>query len=222
MYIEELEIGKSLTIQAVIGSDQLEFPITILETLPKKHGIITSAIIKDEKVLSFKAAGILTHLIVSFDENKPHVFYNVDIQILKSDDGGYCYFISTPAVSKEFNRRSAFRCYVGLRASVQVGSHTTTINTTIKDISSTGFSFIVSPETKEFKTGSIAHIVLTDYLKETHENFKFPLSGIIVRSYKMENGNTVYGCRLNAKVIGLDRYILVKQRLRLNKSRQTH
>lgn len=222
MYIEELEVGRTLTIQAVIGSDQLEFPVTILESLPKKHGIITSAILKDEKVLSFKAAGILTHLIVAFDENKPHVFYNVDIQILKSDDGNFCYFITTPAISKEFNRRGAFRCYVGLRASVQIGSNTTSMNTTIKDVSSTGFSFILPAEAKEFKTGSIAHIVLTDYLKETGENFKFPISGIIVRSYKMENGNTVYGCKLNAKVIGLDRYILVKQRLRLNKSRQMH
>lgn len=222
MHIEELEVGRSLTIQVVIGAEQLEFPLTVLEVVPKKHGIFTTAILRDEKVLSFKAAGILTHLIVAFNENKPHVFYNVTIQTLKSDDGNYCYFISTPAPSKEFNRRGAFRCYVGLRGSVQVGVGTTGLDTTIKDVSATGFSFVLPATAKAIKAGSIAHIVLADYLKETGENFKFPLTGIVVRSYKMENGNVVYGCKLNAKVIGLDRYILVKERLRLNKSRQMH
>ncbi len=222
MYIQELEADKKLTLQVVIGSEQLEFAVTVLESVPKKHGIFTTAVMKDDKVLSFKAAGILTHLLVAFDEKKPHIFYNIAIQTLKSDDGSYCYFISTPAPSKEFNRRGAFRCFVGLRGSVQIGVGNSALDTVIKDVSSTGFSFVMPSSAKEFSSGGIAHILLTDYVKETGENFKFPLTGIIVRSYKMENGNMVYGCKLNAKVIGLDRYVLLKERLRLNKSRQVH
>lgn len=222
MRIEELEIGQNVTLQVMIGAEQLEFPISVMESAPKKHGIFTSAIMKDDKVLSFKAPGIFTHLIVSFTETKPHIFDNVEIQTLKSNDGSYCYFISTNDPSKEFNRRGAFRCYLGLPGTVQVGVGTTGIDTTIKDISTTGFSFVLPASAKEIQRGSIAHVVLSDYMKETGDSFKFPLTGITVRSYKMDNGNVVYGCKLNAKVMGLDKYITMKERLRLNKSRQMH
>ncbi|MBQ7954683.1 MAG: PilZ domain-containing protein [Lachnospiraceae bacterium] len=222
MRIEELVMGQKLTLQIVINSEQLEFPLTIMEVVPKKHGIYTNAIMKDEKVLSFKASGILTHLIVAFDDAKPHIFYNVTVQTLKSDSGNFCYFISTLGPSKEFNRRGAFRCFLGLYSSVQIGVNNTALDTTIKDVSVTGFSFILPATAREFKPGAIAHVVLTDYIQERNENYTFHLTGIIVRNYKLENGSTVYGCKLNAKVIGLDRYITIKERLQLNKSRKSH
>lgn len=222
MYIEDIEVGHKITIQVIINNEQLEFPLTVLEVVPKKHAVYTSAIMKNDKVLSFKAAGILTHLIIAHEDQKPHIFYNVVIQTLKSDDGGYCYYISTPAPSKEFNRRGAFRCFLGLRTSVQVGVNNTPMDTVMKDVSATGFSFVLPASAKEFAAGGIAHILLNDYIQSTGETFTFPLTGIIVRSYKMENGNVVYGCRLNGKVVGLDKYISKKERLQLNRSRQSH
>jgi len=221
MYIEDIEVGHKITIQVVINNEQLEFALTVLEVVPKKHGIYTSAIMKNDKVLSFKASGILTHLIIAHEDQKPHIFYNVTIQTLKSDDGSYCYYISTPAPSREFNRRGAFRCFLGLRTVVQIGVNNTAMDTTMKDVSATGFSFVLPPSAKEFAAGGIAHILLNDYIKETNESFTFPLTGIIVRNYKLENGCVVYGCKLNGKVVGLDKYISKKERLQLNRSRQS-
>lgn len=219
MLIEELTAGQNISIQVIMNAEQMEFPTTVIDPVPKRHGIYASPIMRGDKVVSFRGKGILTHLIVTFPDTKPQIFYNVIIQTMKSEDGSFSYLISTLSPSMAYNRRNAFRCFLGISSSVQVGMNNTAVDAVIRDVSLTGFSFVISSDEKQYADGSAVHILLNDHIDEKQENFSFHLFGIIVRSLELENNKTMYGCKLTNKIHGLERYIMLKERLRLNKSR---
>ena len=217
MRIEELAPEQSITFLVITGGKQLEFPSTVLESLPRKHMILAMPIMKGDKIISLSSNSLIVHLIATFPEQKPMVFQNVTVQSVKREDDSLCYAITCAEESKELNRRGAFRCFLGIESHIRVGNNKAAIPVTLKDISVTGFSFTIS-STREYAEKDKVHAVLNDYIEESGNRYSFQLYGTIVRHVPLENGMTVYGCQLNGKVVGLDRYIMEKERMRLRKS----
>lgn len=217
MQIEDLAPEQPITLLVVAGDQQLEFSSTILEVLSRKHTVLATPVTKDDKVIAFNGKGILIHLIVTFPDEKPHIFQNVTIRTVKRKDDSLCYTITTIAESKVYNRRGAFRCYIGIDTHVRIGANRGAVDAILKDISMTGFSFTTSCE-KEYAENDMVHAVINDYIEETCHSYSFHLFGTIVRHYPLENGYMVYGCKFNTKVSGLERYIMEKERIRLQKS----
>ena len=56
---------------------------------------------------------------------------------------------------------------------------------------------------------------MNDYVEETAERFSFNLYGLIVRSYELDPHRTVYGCKLNNPIPGLEKYLMTKERIRM-------
>ena len=220
MRIEELEANQAIKLLVNAGNQQLEFPSTVLEAFPRKHLILTSPIMKDDKIISFSGKGIQTHVVVFFPDQKPIVFQNVTIQTTRDRNDALCYMITSLLDSREFNRRGAFRCYIGIDTHVRIGSHKGALEAIIKDVSSSGFAFALRGE-KELEIGESVHAVLNDYIEETAKSYSFHLIGNIVRSYEMENKMTVYGCQLTTKIVGLDTYLVEKERIRLQRNRNS-
>lgn len=218
MRIEDLANGQPITLLIVAKNQKLEFSSTVLDSIPRKHTILATPIMKEGKVISFYGNGILVHLLVPFPEQKPHVFRNVIVNTIKMKDDSFCYAISTVSESVEYNRRGAFRCFVGIDTSVRIGSYHSSIPVTIKDVSASGFSFTTSYELK-YDQNDVVHAVLNDQINETSTKYSFHLLGSIVRRFKMDNGVFVYGCKYTTRVAGIDRYIAEKERVRLQKSR---
>ena len=218
MRIEELIPEQSITFLVLIGNQQLEFSTKVLESIPNKRMILAAPIIKDNKIITFRVKGILIHLIVQYPDQKPLVFQNVTVRTARRKDESLCYTITTLAESKEFNRRGAYRCIIGVDTHIRIGSNRSAIEAIIKDISATGFSFTISGE-NNYQDRDRVHAVVNDYIEETAENYSFHLFGSIVRNYSLENGNIVYGCELTQKVVGLERYLMEKERIRLQNSR---
>lgn len=220
MRIEELEVNQAIKILVNAGNQQLEFSSTVLETFPRKHLILASPIMKDDKIISFNGKGIQTHVVVFFPDQKPIVFQNVSIQTTRGRNDELCYIITSLLDSKEFNRRGAFRCYIGIDTHVRIGSHKGALDAIIKDVSSSGFAFALRGE-KELEIGESVHAVLNDYIEETAKSYSFHLIGTVVRSYELENKIIVYGCQLSAKIVGLDSYLVEKERIRLQRNRNS-
>lgn len=216
MRIEEVTPGLSIEIVANFGEEQLMFDSHIEEVYPRKHLVLAAPVLQNDKVISFRAKGLIVDVLVTLEDDKPQLFKNVTISVLKKPDGTFCYNLATAALSKPYNRRRNFRCYVGAASSVQFGPNHRTHEAVIKDISASGFSFVCNNDVS-FDKDQLVHTVLNDYLEELAENFSFHLYGIIVRSYPLDDMRTVYGCRLNKKVSGLDAYIMKKERLRLKR-----
>lgn len=217
MLIEELATGQSIKLQAKIGEEIVEFETTVQEALPRKHMILADIVRKNDKAVSFRGKGLIVDLHVSPSDSAPLVFKNVQIDLRKKQDNSLCYSITTITEAKVLNRRQAFRCYVGVATTVQCGTNRAAFEAVIKDVSNIGFAITTSSE-NEFHENQVLHTVLNDYLEEIAENFSFHLYGIIVRCQDLENGQCVYGCKLNQKVPGLDTYIMKKERLRLRKA----
>lgn len=220
MRIEELEPNQPIKIMVNAGGQQLEFSSTVLEAFPRKHLILASPIMKNDKIVSFNGKGIQTHVVVFYPDQKPIVFLNATIQTTRDRNDALCYMITSLLDSKEFNRRSAFRCYIGIDTHVRIGSHKGSLEAIIKDVSSSGFAFALRGE-KELEIGESVHAVLNDYIEETAKSYSFHLIGNIVRSYEMDNKMVVYGCQLSAKIVGLDTYLVEKERIRLQRNRSS-
>lgn len=217
MLIEELSSGQTVKMQAKIGEETIEFETTVQDSLPRRHTILTDVVRKNDKVITFRGKGLIVDLHVTPPDSAPLVFKNVSVELRKKQDDSLCYAISTITEAKVLNRRQAFRCYVGLASTVQCGTNRAAFDAVIKDISTIGFAITTSSE-NQFHENQVLHTVLNDYLEEIAETYSFQLYGIIVRSQDLENGQCVYGCRLNQKVPGLDTYIMKKERLRLKKT----
>jgi len=217
MKIEEIPAGLDGKLVAKIGNETVELQTTFREAIPKKHMITADPIFRNDKVISFRAKGLVVDVLVNPPESAPLVFKNVTVALMRREDQSLCYAITTIAESKALNRRESFRCFVGIASSVQGGGNKAAYDAVIKDVSTTGFS-VTCDNDVEYHENQVLHVILNDYLDETAENFNFHLYGIIVRCVELENGKRLYGCRLNNKVPGIDQYINKKERLRIKKN----
>ncbi len=221
MQIVDLTSGQPFTFLIVANEQKLEFSSSVIESLPRKHMILATPVIKDNKIINFHGVGFIVHIIVALPDQKPQIFQNVDAYTAKLKDDSLCYFVKSTTESKELNRRGAFRCFIGIDTSARIGTNHSTIEVTIKDVSISGFSFTCSSET-DLQENENVHLVLNDYIEETAKNYSFHLFGTIVRSFQLENGKYVFGCKLISKIVGLDKYIMEKERIRLQRNRRSN
>lgn len=220
MYLDELELGQKLNLLAKIGPENLEFEISVKDVDKASHSIFTDAILKDDRVISFKAKGLLVDLYMYIPDNAPRVFKNVKIKLINGKSGGFEYKISSYAEALSMNRRQNFRIYVGESIVLQCGLNHSTTDAIIKDISSAGVSFTVDESKATMKEGQVVHAVLNDRVEEISKNYSFQIYGLIIRREELENGLVTYGCKLNNHVPGLENYIMVKERIRLKKQKE--
>lgn len=216
MRIEELRPGQELTLFVSVNNNSLVFTSRVQEINPKRHMIFADAVFQNGKPISFRGKGVILNVLAAINDEKPHLFKNVSNTLLRRSDGTLCYSFTTIAESVAYNRRENFRCYVGIETSVQVGTNRAAHEAIIRDVSSNGFAVVCDNDVK-FPAGSLVHVVLNDQIDGFGEKYYFHLYGLVARIQELENGRTVYGCRLNNHVAGLDAYLMKKERNRLKK-----
>ncbi len=217
MRIEDLTADLPITFLVTIDKEFISFETKVQNVYPRKHLVLADAIYYNGKIVSFHGANIQVDVLVQKPAEKPQLFKDVTVTTMRKPDGSLCYNLATDAESKPYNRRQHFRCYVGLPSIVQFGSNKSAQDAIIRDVSLSGFS-VTCPKDVELQEHQIVHALFNDYIDELDEKFSLHLYGLIVRSYELENGNIVYGCRLNSRVSGLDNYIAKKERIRLRKT----
>lgn len=218
MLITELTTGTNIKLIANIQTETMEFDTVIDEVIPNKKIVLAAPVYKEEKLVSFRGKGLIVDVLVTPPDDKPQLFKNVTVNLMKKSDGSYWYNLFTNAASKAQNRRKAFRCYVGVASTVQIGSNHSTEDIVIKDVSITGFAFVCSNEV-DIAMDKVVHTVLNDYIQEIAENFSFHVYGLVVRKEEVDEHRVLYGCKLNSPVKGLDAYIIKKERIRLARER---
>lgn len=214
MRIEELNPQQAITLLVQIGDEEISLETTIQKTIPQKHLALAAPIYHENKVVTFKGNHLIVNVIVIPEDNKLQIFKNVGISLVKLADGTLCYTIATLSESKPYNRRGSFRCFLGLPTSVQVAPNQPAYDAIIKDISYDGFA-VICPACVKYDIGAEIHILLRDFISETSESYNFYLHGTVKRTLEMEGERVLYGCQLNNTLIGLEKYIMKKERLRL-------
>jgi len=217
MLITDLQPGLAITLIVQINSERMEFESEILEVIPRKRIVLAKPVYQNDKVISFRAKNLIVDILVTFTDEKPQIFKNVTVSLVKKADDSIYYNLQSIAESRVYNRRNHFRCYIGISVNIQYGANRSTCPAILKDISAEGFGFVCSNE-NEFYMEQVVHTVFKDYIEELNENFVFHIYGIITRAVPLDENRTIYGCRLNNKVPGLETYIMKKDRLRIFKS----
>jgi hypothetical protein len=167
----------------------------------------------DDQTVGFSDNCYINFIYIS--EGKLYLWEKVSIKLVKYD-GGIYHKVDLSGNGKPYNRREAFRMFVGEEMAVAVNTATgpSVINVLVKDISETGVGFITK---EELDIDRMFRMKLKDNNKIIH------LSGVIIRKEFLENLHSfLYGCKFNEKNPLLAKYIVKKQGEQLKKKNTTY
>lgn len=205
MRILDLEVGAEITIEIKVKTEKLEFKSQILDQV-KGAAIIEPIRIKG-KFLSLNAAGVMISIIYSEENQAPIMWRPVTLPAVVYKDQN-CYKCTMKANGISVNRRDSYRLFVGVEATAQIGTNRKGIETLVKDISESGFSFVTDAKV-ETQIGVPVHIVFDI------EKYHFNLQGRLVRLEENEANKLIYGCKLILPNSNISKYIAEKQREKL-------
>lgn len=207
MHITEIPVNSPVVITASIGNNSLNFNSKMVDI---NENNILIEIIRNEEGQPISLASDKINVDLSYfvdPEKPPFVWHNVKANYVRKNNTPYQQIVQTADAKRE-NRRGAFRLFVGETAFVSMVDKQSALQVILKDISTTGFGFIYQEELELNKFCRISCTI---------DNQKIVLSGNIVRKQVADNGNIIYGCRLEHFSKELEKFINTKQREELRK-----
>ncbi len=214
MKLSELEDGTAVTFELHIDEKKFEFPSVV--EFQKRGKIYFEPIRVGEKLLNVRNDKIVVNLIFAVEGSKPVMWKELDVQEEIYKKRVY-YTADAETKGKLFNRRGAYRQFVGAQVFAKVGTGKAEIQVMLKDISTTGFSFVYRED-----LGDTSHslVVLPYVYRDDHVMFDLTVSGKIVRKQVMPDGKILYGCVLVKKNELISKFVNYKQKEQLNRMNQ--
>ncbi|NLG05140.1 MAG: hypothetical protein GX567_15120 [Clostridia bacterium] len=212
MEISEIEIGLPITLEIKKDEQKIQFNSAVEGIDEPRRLIFLTVVEKDGKLINFGSMPI--NLVIHRDDDVPILFRNCHIELVKAADNKYMYCTVLKGLGVPYNRRNAFRCFVGLDVVVQVDSHKSTFDAILRDVSSTGFGLVFRKkdlENQEFGIGTQCHTHLVDAI-DKFQKININLHGVICRIAEVDEEKVVYGCELMIRAYEIDKYIRAKER----------
>lgn len=203
--LNNLDKDTELKLTFKLQDKEFEFPVTIIDK--HENFIFINPIKINEKILSFTNTKIRVDLILPFEDERPIVWENVNIQTFFHPKKKISTYVVESKLGKSYNRRGNFRIPLSIIADAQMGHHNLVEKVSVHDISSTGIS-VVTHKKYSCKKGDEMHIVFQDSLVGR----KINVSAIIVREQTLKNGDFLYGCKFKEESEDIRRYIQERQR----------
>lgn len=200
MLIDDIPIGSSIELDVRYVGRTMSFNSEVV--LKVGNSILISPIIINKQTIGFND-DCRVNLIVKI-EHKVYLWNSVSVRLVKYD-GIIYHKIDIVGVGKPYNRREAYRMYIGedMPIYINTASGPLSINVLVKDLSETGVGFICKEEL------DIDRIIRLK-LKDNH--IIINLSGKIVRKdFLTHLDSFLYGCKFNEKNNRLGHYIAKKQ-----------
>ncbi len=167
------------------------------------NSILISAIKVDDQTVGF-TDDCTINFIVKLDDGKVYIWYDVTVKLVRYN--GLIYNkIDLQGEGKAYNRRQAYRTYIGEEMPIYINSASgpVQLKVLIKDISETGIS-IITKEDLDLKR--------TFRIKIKDDHFLINTSASIVRKEFITNLDSfLYGCKFIEKNNTLGKYIAKKQ-----------
>lgn len=201
MRLNEIPRHSEIVLTVKDSSTTLDFRTRVRDVIGE-NGIWVD-IIKDGKGRSVSFTGVPVSLSYASGNNRPVVWSLVTVKLLKVE-GELKQAIVTSVEGEEVNRRRVYRQKINLPGVVDYGADQEEIM--VKDVGSTGFSFI--SDGKSVRHGTSIMIVCTYLDGET----QITLNGKIVRVQELDDGKICYGCKFIGRTDLLNKYIRRKKR----------
>lgn len=211
MHIDSIIKGGLMEVEVRCNGKNVNFKSEVAHIVD--NSILIAPIKVNEQTIGFSDQCHVNFLYVY--DGKLYLWESASIKLVRYD-GAIYHKIDIFGEGKPFNRRDAYRMYVGedMPVYVNTASGPTAISVLVKDISETGVGFITKDD---------IDIDRTIRLKLKDNNSILNLSGVIVRKEYLDNiGSFLYGCRFTEKNDKLSRYIAKKQGEALRKKNTTN
>lgn len=226
MYINEMQIGSDVTIEAVDGNNRINLKSEVVEIDPQLHAILAKRarilpirlLEQDGMVVSFPK-GIKYNVVISSDGN-PFIWRELSIQMITHPKTGERYHvILSEQEGHAFNRRENYRLFMGCDGTVQLNNSNKQYHVLVKDISAQGLGFLIDQDDKlNLSIGQQVQVRFEDGVE--FNNTKFDLATFIIRIVEIEEENKwLVGCKQEKFSDNLNRYVSAKQRERMKKQR---
>ncbi|TAH68864.1 MAG: PilZ domain-containing protein [Anaerolineaceae bacterium] len=206
MPIDEIPNGSNVELEVRYSGRSVSFNSEVLLII--HNSILISPIIVNEQTIGFND-NCRVNLIVKI-EGKVYLWDNVTVKLVKYD-GVIYHKIDVSGDGKPYNRREAYRMYIGEDMPVYINTNSgpLALSVLVKDISETGVGFITK---EDLDTNRTIRLKLKD------NNSVISLSGIIIRKEFLTHLDSfLYGCKFNEKNNRLGNYIARKQGEELRK-----
>lgn len=205
MKLISLEEGTEITVYAYSPYDSIEFHTKCVQVLGEL--ILVEPIKEQTQAINFKSDIVKVDVYITKDGYAPIIWKNVSITYISYMMQKY-HAITAFSEGFEFNRRKAYREYIGTIGTVQIGTNSKAFEIIVKDISSIGFAFVTSEDMDIVK--QMAHLVFQD---NDHQSFN--IQGQVIRKQYIHDNKIVYGCETTIQYDSIEKYVLKKQRERV-------
>ncbi len=209
MEINQIEKDASVEVIIALGEKCMTFHTVAVGGMPDpQKALVVEPIFNEGKIVNFKGANYtIEALVTTGTDAKPWSWKPVIVTTMKNQEGKFFHVILADKPGKTVNRRSHYRLFMGVDATIQLNLDKQLYNVLLKDISATGFS-IVCPGDMNLNMGTTVTIAFID----AEEDVKFVLTASVVRRETAENSdNGIYGCRLKNINPMVQKYVNDKQ-----------
>lgn len=206
MFIDSIAIGDTMQVEVKCNGKTLRFNGVIAH-------IINNSILTEPFKVNDQTVGFSDNCQINFYyvfEKKLYLWENVTVKLVRYD-GKIYHKIDLFGEGNPYNRRDAYRMYIGEDMSIYVNTATgpEALSVLVKDISETGLAFITK---EEFDLDRTIRLRIKDNAT------LITISGVIVRKDFQKNLSAyLYGCKFNERNEKLARYIAKKQSESLRK-----
>lgn len=200
MNVDEMVKGAAVEVDVKCNGKTMNFQSEI--SLVKDNYILVTGIKVNNQTVGFSDKCTINFLYK--EDGKLFLWENVNVKLVKYD-GDIFHKIELFGDGKPYNRREAYRMFLGEDMSIYVNtaSGPTSLPVLVRDISETGVGFITK---EELDVDRIFRLRLKD------NNTIISLSGVIVRKDVLSHiESNLYGCKFNEKNNMLIKYIARRQ-----------
>lgn len=206
MLIDEIPIGVNIEIEVKYSGRTMSFRSEVKSII--NHSVLINPIKVDSQTVGFSEQCTM-NLLINHD-GKVIAWENIQIRLVRYD-GDIFHLLELTGNGKSYNRRIAYRMYIGEDTNIYMNSSNGLVSYSIllKDISETGVAFLTKEEFDINRT----------FRMKLKEQYLFVnLSGVIVRKeYLPHLSSFLYGCKFIEKDFKLNKYIAYKQGEQLRK-----
>lgn len=201
MKLNEIPRNAEIVLTVKDSSTTLNFKTRVQDVIAENKIWVDIIQDKNGKTVNFK--GIPVSMSYAVGDNKPVVWESVFVKLLKVN-GTLKQAILASVEGEEQNRRRAYRQKINLPGKVDYGTNQEDV--IVRDVGSTGFSFISSNKGESHGTS----IVVVCSFEDGEVTMK--IEGRIVRVQELKNGKICYGCRYIGRTDVINSYVRRKKR----------
>ncbi len=215
MDFKDIEIGQEIIVEARNKVDEIQFVTSVISKEDRHNIIYTSTIEHEGKILTFDT--VEARVLVEVPGEKPILFRGAKIVPCKNANQQRIYRIKVDGIGIEYNRRGAFRCFLGQNVALHLEDDPKQYRAILKDISSTGFGVVLTTDVlspDRLEQGMKCSTSINDKI-DRFNNVNIGLQGTVCRVTEVDGGKYVCGCELLMRSYEIDRYISLKERINL-------